>query len=170
MRVLVTYGTKMGGTEGIARMLGETLEARGFDAEVRPANEVEDIAGYDAVIVGGALYMGRWHRHARHFIQRHARQLERKPVWLFSSGPLDDSATQWVIPPVAQVQRLMDWIGARGHMTFGGRLPADARGFIARAMAKTHSGDWRDGDQIRRWAVKIADELRPAYTGELHAY
>jgi menaquinone-dependent protoporphyrinogen oxidase len=159
----------MGGTEGIARLLREVLASRGLEAEARPASEVDEVADYDAVIVGGALYMNRWHRHARRFISRHARELARKPVWLFSSGPLDDSATQQVIPPVAQVQRFMEWLGVRGHMTFGGRLPADAQGFIARAMAKTHAGDWRDGEQIRRWAMRIADELRPAFTGEAHA-
>ena len=37
------------------------------------------------------------------------------------------------IPPVPQVQELLERIGARGHVTFGGRLPADAKGFPASA-------------------------------------
>ena len=31
---------------------------------------------------------------------------------------------------------MMEKVGAKGHVTFGGRLPADAKGFPASAMAK----------------------------------
>jgi menaquinone-dependent protoporphyrinogen oxidase len=79
-------------------------------------------------------------------------------VWLFSSGPLDGSAPE-EIPTVPQVQALSDRVGARGHVTFGGRLPADAKGFPASAMAKTHAGDWRDPARIRAWAAEVAAEL-----------
>lgn len=94
--------------------------------------------GYDAVFIGGALYAGRWHRDARRFVKRHPGALRERPVWLFSSGPLDGSAIE-AIPPVPQVQELPTRIGARGHVTLGGRLPADAKGFPASAMAKTHA-------------------------------
>ena len=35
-----------------------------------------------------------------------------------------------------EVERLMEFVGAREHVTFGGRLERDARGFVASAMAK----------------------------------
>jgi hypothetical protein len=53
----------------------------------------------------------------------------------------------------------MDNVGAQGHRTFGGRLLPDAKGFPAHAMAKHHSGDWRNMDIIRAWAKEIAQEL-----------
>jgi menaquinone-dependent protoporphyrinogen oxidase len=59
----------------------------------------------------------------------------------------------------------MDRVGSRGHATFGGRLPADAKGFPASAMAKELSGDWRDAEQIRGWADEIVDELTLLTTG-----
>jgi hypothetical protein len=40
--------------------------------------------------------------------------LRKRPVWLFSSGPLNGSAIE-AIPPVPQVQELLRRIGARGH-------------------------------------------------------
>ncbi|MBN1205386.1 MAG: flavodoxin [Myxococcaceae bacterium] len=160
MRVLVTYGSKRGGTAGLAEMLGEALAAQGLQVDVRPAAETKGVEGYDAVIVGGALYLERWHRDARRFIKRNAEALQSLPVWLFSSGPLDDSAAQHELPPIAQVERLMNWIGARGHKTFGGRLLPDAKGFIASKMARDHSGDWRDPRLIRAWAAEIGEALR----------
>ena len=161
MRILVTYGSKRGGTEGIARQVAEVLRAEGHEADVRPPRDIEDVAAYDAVIVGGALYANRWYRLARRFVHRHAQKLREKPVWFFSSGPLDTSAVEGGIGPTTQVRALMEEVGARGHMTFGGRLEKDAKGFIARAMARTHAGDWRDSEQIRRWALSVAEALRP---------
>jgi menaquinone-dependent protoporphyrinogen oxidase len=159
MRVLVAYGSKMGGTMGIAQLVGDALADAGFQVDVRPAPEVADLDPYDAVVIGGALYTGRWHRQARRFVKRHTGSLRERPVWLFSSGPLNGSAVEQ-IPPVPQVQELVERIGARGHVTFGGRLSADAKRFPASAMAKTHAGDWRDPERIRGWAADVAMELR----------
>jgi len=140
-------------------MLADELRADGLDAMVVAPGKVGALDGYDAVIVGGALYANRWHRAARRFVRTHAAQLRERPAYFFSSGPLDDSATQREIPPVGQVRALMRKVGARGHATFGGRLSPDARGFPASAMARKLAGDYRDPRQIRDWATAIADEL-----------
>jgi menaquinone-dependent protoporphyrinogen oxidase len=160
MRILITYGSKLGGTAGIAEMLARTFREQGFQADVRPAPEVTSAKEYDAVIVGGALYASRWHRAARRFVKRHAKELWARPVWLFSSGPLDDSAARDELPPVPHLRRLMEFIRAQGHMTFGGRLEPDAKGFLASKMARQHSGDWRDPRLIRAWAEGISEALR----------
>ena len=165
MRILVASGSKHGGTKGIAEMIAAALRDAKVDVELRDAREVGSCAGFDAVIVGGALYANRWHRHARRFVARHLTELRRVPVWLFSSGPLDDSAAGVPIPPVTEVAVLMERVGALGHATFGGRLAPDVTGFPAQAMAKRHSGDWRDPARIRAWASEIAARLpsaRPA--------
>jgi menaquinone-dependent protoporphyrinogen oxidase len=159
MRILVVHGSKRHGTEGIAQIVAETLRDAGFTADLIGAAEAGDVSGYDAVIVGGGLYAGHWHRDARRFVQRQAAALKQRPVWLFSSGPLDRSAVDGHIPPTPQVRRLLDRVGARGHVTFGGFLAPDARGLLAGAMAKRHAGDWRDAGQIRNWARGIADSL-----------
>jgi menaquinone-dependent protoporphyrinogen oxidase len=140
-------------------MVADALREEGFSVDVAPAGTVGRVEGYDAVIVGGALYAMRWHREARRFVQRHAAALRSCPTYLFSSGPLDDSAAHKEIPPVRGVRVLMDQVGARGHVTFGGRLSAHARGYPASAMAKRNPGDWRNPQQVRRWADVIAGEL-----------
>ena len=159
MRVLITYGSKRGGTAGIAHQLAHTLQEQGLEVEVLPASEAGSPEEYDAVIVGGALYARRWHRDARRFVERHAELLSTLPVWLFSSGPLDDSAAHGELPAVPQVRRLLARIQAQGHITFGGRLQPDASGFIARWMARTRAGDWRDPRLIRAWGEGIGEAL-----------
>ena len=163
MRILVTYGSKMGGTEGLAHMMADSLRTHGHDPVVRPADEVTDLGSFDAVIVGGALYAFRWHKDARRFVRRHTRELKDLPVFFFSSGPLDDSAAQQTIPPVRSVEKLMARVGAGGHMTFGGRMPADARGFPASAMAKDNAGDWRDPDHVDRWIAQVVSQLEATH-------
>ena len=105
---------------------------------------------------------GRWHRDARRFVERYADELRSMPVWFFSSGPLDDSADKREIAPTGQVSALMRRAGARGHVTFGGRLAPDAHGFIAGAMAKKHAGDFRDSARARAWAAEIAGLIMEA--------
>lgn len=159
MRVLIAYGSKRGGTAGLSRMIGDEFAAAGLDAVVAPAGEVRDVDEFGAVVIAGALYAGRWHKDARRFVRRHAQALRQRPVWLVSSGPLDDSAAKGEIAPVRHVSKAMTRLGARGHVTFGGRLEPDAKGFPASAMAKKMSGDWRDPAHVRRWVASVVDEL-----------
>ena len=159
MRVLVVYGSKMGGTQGLAEMVGDELAANGLETDVKAAKAVRNIHPYAAVIVGGALYSLRWHKDARRFVRRHRAALQEVPVWLFSSGPLDESAVESEIPPVHFVRKTIERVGARGHVTFGGRLAADATGFPAASMAKESAGDWRDPDHVRVWAKTVAEEI-----------
>ncbi len=117
------------------------------------------MADYDAVVIGGAIYGGRWHRDARRFVRRHRDALGRRPVWMFSSGPLDDSAARTAIPPVPMVRSLMEDIGARAHVTFSGSLASDVRGWFASRKARRQAGDWRDDDHIVEWGHRIATAL-----------
>lgn len=161
MKGLVVYGSKRGGTEGLAQMVGQTLTEQGIEVTVRPAaTRAPDVGTYDVVVVGGALYANRWHKHARRFVRREGRALRATRVWLFSSGPIgDDAPPAGEMKPVPQVRRAMDRVGAVGHTTFGGRLTSDAKGFPASAMAKKFAGDWRDEESVRLWAKAIAAGL-----------
>lgn len=165
MRVLVTWASKRGGTEGIAGAVSEVLQANGFEVVSVSVEDVGSLAGFDAVIVGGALYANRWPAAGRRFVSRHVRALRSVPVWFFSSGPLDNSADATNIPPAPQVIVLAERVGAKGHITFGGRLQPGATGFPASAMAKNHAGDWRNFGRIREWASEVARELPNAVPG-----
>ena len=159
-KVLVTYGTTNGSTAEIAEAVAGVLTKDGIPAETAPARSVKDVTAYDAVLVGGGLYGGRWHRDARRFVRRNRRALAGRPVWFFSSGPLDASASQKNIPPVPAVRRAMDHVDARGHVTFGGRLEEGAKGRIAKMIVRNgKGGDFRDFTEIEAWAEQVAGEL-----------
>lgn len=159
MRVLIIHGSKLGGTAGIANTIANRLQVHGVETVVAAAAEKTSPDGFDAVLVGGALYANRWHKSARQYVKRHQSQLQTMPVWMFSSGPLDDSALAENIPPTPHAVAMMELVGARGHITFGGRLEEDAEGMLAGAMAKKMAGDWRDMTQIMEWTDQVSQEL-----------
>ncbi|MEV6211354.1 flavodoxin domain-containing protein [Kitasatospora sp. NPDC051914] len=162
-RILVAYGSKHGATAGIAAEIGLALQQDGFEASVVPAGEVRDVTPYDAVILGGSLYAGHWHRDALRCAHRNADALNERPVWLFSSGPIDGSAEQEDLLPVPGAAREMERLHARGHVTFGGSMTEDTPGLIARMMVrKGKGGDYRNAEHIRQWAHQVAGELRTA--------
>lgn len=160
-RALVVFGSKNGGTAGLARMIGGELSRNGWTVTVQDAAQPADLRDLDLVIVGGALYETRWHKAARTFVRKNAEVLRGMPVWLFSSGPLDDSARSGDIAAVPQVNELARQVEVRGHMTFGGVLASDAHGFFAHAMAKKYAGDYRDPVQVADWVRQIERELTP---------
>jgi menaquinone-dependent protoporphyrinogen oxidase len=168
--MLVAFGSKYGSTAAIAEAIGQRLRERGHTVDVRPAGEVEDLGRFDAFVVGGGLYMGGWHKEAMNLLKRHEAELRQRPTWLFSSGPTGGSpeadaavkealSSPTTYPPVKDVARRMERIGARGHATFPGSVGEGVGGIFARWVPK---GDWRDFDAIRDWADTIGAELSRA--------
>ena len=161
--VLVTYGTTNGSTAQIAETIADVLRKSGLTVEALPAQAVPTVTAYDAVVVGGGLYAGRWQKHARRFVRRHRGELAKRPVWFFSSGPLDASASERNIPPVPGVKRAMTRLDVREHVTFGGCLEEGAKGRVAGMILRSgKGGDFRDFTAIETWAAGVADALTHA--------
>ncbi len=158
-KVLIVYGSKRGGTAGIADMVANAMKTSGVTVDVLAAETPTNVSQYDAVIIGGGIYAGNWHEAAYLFTSQHQDELLSRPIWLFSSGPLDDSASDGAMPLQEQVKSVLNRLKAQGHMTFGGYFPEGAQGLPAEAVAKTQPGDWRDPDQISRWATSITRVL-----------
>ncbi len=162
MNVLVAVASKHGATRGIAEAIAGELRSMGIGAEVGDAGEIRDLAGYDAVVLGSAVYMGKWMSEATGFADRHQAALRGLPVWLFGSGPLGADEPH---PRVDSnhLDELMDATGARDHRTFAGRLDKRSLGvgerLITRAV-KAPEGDFREWEAIRNWADEIASALQ----------
>ena len=164
-RVLVAYSSKRGSTAEIAEMIADTLRRSGLDVDCKATNDVTGLDSYDAAVLGSAVYAKRWRGDAKQFLRKHGEALSELPFWVFSSGPVGDPSNapdpSWFEPPriVSRVQEL----GTRGHVVFGGRMPAQPHGPIERAMLKStpeEYRDMRDWDEIRAWSSAIATELR----------
>ena len=162
MNVLVTVASRHGSATEVGQQIAQTLEAGGHRVEICTPDEVADLDPYDAVIVGSAVYIGRWLEPARRFVERHEEGLRERPVWLFSVGPLGEPP-QPVDEPV-ELPAIADRLGARDRQVFAGKLGAHL-GLGERAivrMVKAPRGDFRDWHAIDGWASRIAMELAGA--------
>lgn len=162
MRVVVSAASRHGATDEIAQEIGKALRAGlpEADVEVIPLDRLNTVNDSDVVVLGSAVYMGRWLEPARTWIALHAEALSGREVWLFSSGPVGDPpkpAEQSV--DVAEMRRLT---GARDHRVFAGRIDRHELSFTERAVARAvHAGegDFRDWPAVREWAAGIVAAL-----------
>jgi menaquinone-dependent protoporphyrinogen oxidase len=161
MTVLVAVASRHGATREIADAIGRTLTASSAPAEVRSFDDAGDLAGYEAFVLGSAVYMGRWLEQARDFVEAHRAELAGRPTWLFSSGPIGDPPRP-AAEDAVQIDEIAAATGARDHRLFAGRLDKSALGFGERAMVlafRVAEGDYRDWAEIEAWAGEIAAAL-----------
>jgi menaquinone-dependent protoporphyrinogen oxidase len=132
MKVLITAATKHGATAEIAATIGGALrDEHGLDAAVVPPEEVATVDGYDAVVLGSAVYAGHWLAPAKELVDRAGRALAGRPVWLFSSGPVGDPPKPEEDP--VDVADIVGATKAREHRVFAGKLDKRQLGIGERA-------------------------------------
>lgn len=162
MRVLVAAASKHGSTQEMAEAIGVVVAESGADVTVaRIDRDAPAVAGYDAVILGSAVYIGHWLEAARQFAEEHREDLAARPVWLFSSGPIGSPLKPDDVHAV-DVARIMELTGASEHRLFAGKLDKSRLGFGERALmhaVRAAEGDYREWDEIRAWATGIAEIL-----------
>ena len=159
MKTLVAVASKHGSTTEIGERIGSILSDSQLSVDVRPIDQVHSIAAYDSAVIGSGVYMGRWLGHARDFVDEHASELSRMPVWMFSSGPITDKVDP---ADAADGIRLLEAAHGREHKLFAGKLDKDSLGLLERTVVRmVHPvyGDYRPWAEIEAWAKAIATEL-----------
>ncbi|HJT64570.1 MAG TPA: flavodoxin domain-containing protein [Candidatus Limnocylindria bacterium] len=157
MHVLVSAASRHEATSEIARAIGAYLKGSGHDVDVMSPGDIASLDAYDAVVLGSAVYSGRWLHPATRFLKIHATALATRPVWLFSSGPIGDPPL-----PAGQQERLSGIgreIHPRDHRVFRGRLDRTRLGILERSVTSVLNigdGDYRPWEEIRAWAGRIA--------------
>lgn len=181
-KVLVVYGSRHGGTRGIAERIGEVLRTAGHQAEVEAAGLDADVraAEADAVVVGSGVYMGNWLDQPLDFIKRNEALFATRPLWLFSSGPLtgstaekspDDPVMDALGPAEGpgsggrkKVEALIATTHPRDHRVFAGAFdPKDPPRALSERLVRMMPakgllppGDFREWDAIEAWGREIA--------------
>jgi menaquinone-dependent protoporphyrinogen oxidase len=161
MKVLVCAASKYGATSEIAQVIADVLAERGCEVTVLSPEKVGAVEEFDAVVLGSAVYMGRWMKRAREVVERCAAALAARPVWLFSSGPIGEPAKPADEP--VDVTRILQATKARDHQVFTGKLVKKRLSFPDRAVASAigaEDGDYRNWTQIKDWAAGVADTLQ----------
>jgi menaquinone-dependent protoporphyrinogen oxidase len=150
--ILVAHASKRGSTEEVATFIGKRLREQGLVADVRRAAEVEDLAFYDGVVLGGSLYFGRWHDDARAFLSRFGTALAARPLAVFALGPKTASEDD-LAESRAQLDRALGDAEPSTVAVFGGVIdPAKLR-FPFNRMPASDARDWA---AIAAWADEVA--------------
>ena len=158
-RVLVVHASKYGSVEEVARYVGAVVRDEGADCDVAAARTPLDLEGYDLVVLGTGLYMTRLHREARRFLRRHEGELEALPFAVFAMGPLsaDPAEKEKVRPQLERGLARHPALSPVACEIFGGVIDPEKLRFPYNRMP---AGDYRDWDEIRRFAASLP--IRPA--------
>lgn len=162
MHVLVTVGSRHGSTAEIGAAIAAVLERADHTVEQVDPDEVTSLMGYDAVVLGSAVYVGQLAESVRALARRLEGALAEVPLWLFWSGPIGKP-----LRPVGEpddVGYLARRLNPRGVRMFGGSVAANELGLVERsriAEVGAEPGDYRDFEEIERWAQEISAALLP---------
>lgn len=160
MRILVTAASRHDATTEVAHAIATALERADIRVDERKPEDVDDLDAYDGVVLGSAIYAGRWLKPAKDFVGRTSSQLRALPVWLFSTGPIGVPLKPEGSP--VDVAPMLEQSAAREHRIFGGRLDRRYLGFGEKAVARmvgATDGDYRPWSEIEAWATEIATTL-----------
>jgi menaquinone-dependent protoporphyrinogen oxidase len=148
--VLVSYATKRGSTREVAADVARVIRESGPEVEICPAREVKSLDRYSAVVLGGALYMGRWHKDARKLLKRKRRELESLPLAVFAMGP-GSTAPAAIEEARAQLARALNAVSEVHPFS-----TAIFGGVIAKKGGTVDARDW---DAIQAWADEVVRGL-----------
>ncbi|HON82455.1 MAG TPA: flavodoxin domain-containing protein [Methanoregulaceae archaeon] len=156
-RILVCYATRYGSTRDIATIIADVLREAGYEVTLSPVTDAGDPAGYDAVVIGSPLYMGKWLVEAREFVSRFRYSLRSRPVAVFSAGFTlrDRTAGHLGAADGALASSVKPFLSPVSAGYFAGKLDPDHMTVADRAIIRltgTVPGDFRDADEIKKWA------------------
>ena len=184
MNALIVFGTRYGATASTSEEIARVLREEGFDVRVVNAKKekLNDISGYELIIVGSGMKINRWTKEPEQFLNKFKNELSTKKVAIFvSSGIqtileheenteaiekaqrtyLEEKADKYSLTPIAMT-------------IFGGVLNFNEMGWMARKTVgqlwrkyeeigiekKDGIYDTRDWDVIRKWTQELARTVR----------
>ncbi|CCQ13555.1 Flavodoxin [Rhodococcus sp. AW25M09] len=155
MKILVSTAGRHGATASLAQEMARVFQHEGADVDVRTPDSVDDVSRYDALIIGSAVYSGRWLPVANKLVNR-VSGMEHPPVWLFSCGPLHSSNRP--VNDTSDAAHAVSVLTAISHRTFTGKLDAERLSVGERqifASSGAVAGDFRDWVLVCNWAREI---------------
>lgn len=155
MTLLVAYGSKHGSTQEVAEAVAERLRGGGREVDLRRAADVDDLTPYGGVVLGGSLYVGRWHEDARRFLSRYREELSALPLAVFALGPktaeqkdLADARTQ-----LDKALSKTPELEPHSVAVFGGVIDPSKLRFPLNRLPASDARDW---DAIDAWVEELS--------------
>jgi menaquinone-dependent protoporphyrinogen oxidase len=91
MKALVVYGSRWGGTVGVAEKIGDSLREANYTVDVVDAKKNQPtVDRYDLVVVGSGIRADKWTKDTLKFLTKNADALGGKKTALFVSCQMAD--------------------------------------------------------------------------------
>ncbi len=165
-KILVAYASKYGSTAGVADAIGKELCDRGAAVDVCRLQNVGDLNEYRGVVVGSAIYRGKWLPEAMDFVERSRGVLRQVPVAYFLVCMTMRESTEEnrrkvlayldpVLKAVPQVQpvKVGTFTGALNYSNLSSPIK------VIMKLKGAQEGDFRDWTAIRNWADGLCSLL-----------
>lgn len=157
-KVLITYASKYGSTGGVANAIGKELCSNDLSADVVLIKNAGNLSSYQGVVIGSAIYMGKWMAEALDYVEENKDTLSKVPVAYFLvcmtlATPTEDNRAK-VLSYMDPVLKAVPEIKPVGIGTFAGALDYNNLSWLNKKILKskeTPEGDFRDWNAIRAW-------------------
>ena len=174
MRIFITYGTTEGQTARIADVVADVLRDHGHDVTLVDVKDTSGTLppGYDGVVVGASIHMGKHDKHVAEFVQKNHDTLERLPSAFFSVSLAAHGDMEEAQGYVEEFEQDTGWRPAKVAL-FGGALLYTQYGFVKRHLMKKIAGDkpggldtdtsrdyvYTEWDGVRRFTEDFLEDL-----------
>jgi menaquinone-dependent protoporphyrinogen oxidase len=179
-RVLVLFASHYGQTRTIAVRISEQLRERGVQVDLVDAEATRSATppdGYDAVVIGSRIEIGRHAASVIGYMHTHRAALERMPTYFFSVSMAASSGTS--PDPNGYLAVLFDKLGWQPvrSVAFAGALPYRKYNWLTRFILKRISAaagrttDTSKNHEFTRWGEvrAFADDIYTRLAGSVAA-
>ncbi|OKL46512.1 flavodoxin [Boudabousia liubingyangii] len=156
MKILVAAASKHGSTLDVRDRIAKALSEGGHEVVTEAPQNVETLEGYDAVVLGSAVYITQWMSPAKDFIARFTEELRHLPVWAFSVGL--SGVPKGNVQDPSRVGPALIEVAPVEQKTFAGKLDPTKLNLRERSIARLGGaieGDYRDWAEIDAFAQRI---------------
>ena len=150
---VITYASRTGSTSGVAEAIGKTLAESGLMVDVLPLQEVKDLQGYRALVIGSPIQASQWLPEAMQFLEQHQAAISRMPCATFTvcmtlaikNGQYRQGVVDWLRPVRALAHPVSEGLFA-GTLDIS-KVPS--LGARLKFRLSVQMGVWAEGDRPR---------------------
>lgn len=176
MQSLVYYGTRYGGTIGIAQEISDSLVAEGITVDMTNNKAPSSLEQYDLIIIGSGIKAGKWTDNALSFLQNNQDLIASKYSAFFVScgEAMKPSRHEWVTKRyILRVLRKYPQINPVSTGVFGGVFDFEDKHrdlnnpyldkireeYEMKGIDTSVPIDFRDLPKVREWTRDICDKI-----------
>lgn len=172
-QVLIAFCTRSGSTQEVSEEMGRTIDGVGVTVDVKPMVEVKSIPEGQTVVLGAALYIGRFPKQFHEFVARFKQELSQARPLVFVLGPTENDPKHFATAEEQARKELKKypWLHPADLRIVGGKFDPHTLklSFLfslvmmlpANPMKKIPPSDVRDWQLIHTWARAIAERCMP---------